>query len=183
MHCLWAQGPRGEGGDAKKMAAAARQSLRAPTRGSTGAEHTSAPSRRCSFLQEAAQKISEQLPLLAAELMSTAQFVARESNLPRRVFKVRRPSTFLFFSLAGFKCLFCPERNGRVALQTDSAFSLCRVFHVALRVNTPRREHTRRRRRATCANIYRGYVRRVFPPLSYCAQSTATCECLNCHVE
>mmetsp|Transcript_10277 Transcript_10277/g.25179 ORF Transcript_10277/g.25179 Transcript_10277/m.25179 type:complete len:224 (+) Transcript_10277:174-845(+) len=69
------------------MSAPRQSSLRAPTRGSTGAEHTSAPSRRCSFLQEAAQKVSEQLPHLAAELMATAHVVARENNLPRGVFK------------------------------------------------------------------------------------------------
>lgn len=67
---------------------AARQSLRAPTRGSSRVEHTSALSRRCSFLQEAAKNVAEKLPQLAAVFMSSAQLVAREGNLPRGVFKV-----------------------------------------------------------------------------------------------
>jgi hypothetical protein len=131
------------------MKSAARQSLRAPTRGSIGAEHTSAPSRRCAFLQEAAQKVSEQLPELAAELMSSAQCVARESNLPRGVFKVRRrpfhqSALLLFFWTSADQRPVFPLRR--------------RVFHVVLRVGTPRREHARRRQRASCANTYRRYV-------------------------
>ncbi|EEH57645.1 uncharacterized protein MICPUCDRAFT_57153 [Micromonas pusilla CCMP1545] len=65
------------------------QSLRAQTKGSSGAEHTSAGSRKCAYLQEAATKVSDELPHLAAELMSAAHVVARDNNLPRAVFKVR----------------------------------------------------------------------------------------------
>mmetsp|Transcript_10398 Transcript_10398/g.37631 ORF Transcript_10398/g.37631 Transcript_10398/m.37631 type:complete len:117 (+) Transcript_10398:103-453(+) len=63
------------------------QSLRAQTKGSSGAEHTSAGSRKCAYLQEAATKVSDELPHLAAELMSAAHVVARDNNLPRAVFK------------------------------------------------------------------------------------------------
>lgn len=75
------------------MKAAPRQSLRAKTSGSSGAELTSAPSRRCAYLQEAAQNMADELPSLAAELMNTAHLVAKKNNLPRGVFKVGPPST------------------------------------------------------------------------------------------
>jgi len=70
------------------MKAAPRQSLRAKTSGSSGAELTSAPSRRCAYLQEAARKMADELPSLAAELMNTAHVVAKQHNLPRGIFKV-----------------------------------------------------------------------------------------------
>lgn len=62
--------------------------MRAKTSGSSGAELTSAPSRRCAYLQEAARKMADELPRLAAELMNTAHVVAKKHNLPRGIFKV-----------------------------------------------------------------------------------------------
>ena len=95
-----------------------RQSLRAPTRGSSGGDSASAPARRCTFLQDAALKLSEKLPRLAAEYISSAQKFARANNLPRSVFK-------------GVSCcVACGYPTKRTAVQQDKLSIVpCKLCH------------------------------------------------------
>lgn len=95
-----------------------RQSLRAPTRGSSGGDSTSAPARRCTFLQDAALKLSEKLPRLSAEYISSAQELARANNLPRSAFK-------------GVSCcVACGYPTKRTAVQQDKLSIVpCKLCH------------------------------------------------------
>ena len=62
-------------------------SLRAQTKGSSGGDIKSPAARHCVFLRDAALKMASEMPQIAADLMSSAQSVARENNLPRSLLK------------------------------------------------------------------------------------------------
>ena len=64
-----------------------RQSLRAQTKGSSGGNSKSPAARRCAFLRDAALKMAPEMPQVAADLMFSAQSVARENSLPRSLLK------------------------------------------------------------------------------------------------
>ena len=64
-----------------------RLSLRAQTKGSSGGDIKTPAARHCVFLRDAALKMAPEMPQVAADLMSSAQSVARENNLPRSLLK------------------------------------------------------------------------------------------------
>jgi hypothetical protein len=100
-----------------------RQSLRAQTKGSSGGDIKSPAARRCVFLRDAALKMAPELPQVAADLMFSAQSVARENNLPRSLLK-------------GFLCCpACAYPAVRSAESRQSSYQQCRVCSFAPRMH------------------------------------------------
>lgn len=99
-----------------------RQSLRAQTKGSSGGDLKSPAARRCAFLRDAALKMAPEMPQVAADLMFSAQSVARENSPPRSLLKgvVCCPA-----------CAYPAERN---AQSQPSSCEQCRVCGFAPRV-------------------------------------------------
>jgi hypothetical protein len=114
-----------------------RLSLRAQTKGSSGGDIKSPAARHCVFLRDAALKMAPEMPQVAADLMSSAQSVARENNLPRSLLK------------GVLCCPACSYPAERGAQSQQSSYQQCQVCAFAPRV----RRRGNRARPKTAANL------------------------------
>ena len=114
-----------------------KMSLRAQTKGSSGGDIKSLAARHCVFLRDAALKMAPEMPQIAADLMSSAQSVARENNLPRSLLK------------GVLCCPACSYPAERGAQSQQSSYQQCQVCAFAPRV----RRRRNRARPKTAANL------------------------------
>ena len=114
-----------------------RLSLRAQTKGSSGGDIKTPAARHCVFLRDAALKMAPEMPQVAADLMSSAQSVASENNLPRSLLK-------------GVSCCpACSYPAERGAQSQQSSYQQCQVCAFAPRV----RRRGNRAQPKTAANL------------------------------